>query len=642
MLATDHPIPKTNSAWSVGVFVLVASLSSLYVYHYLDRGWWPNNAGAFSLGAVRVLDGQIPHKDFDEIYTGGANYYHALSFKLFGTKLTSARRGLFLVFLLWLPSVYFVASRFAAPGIAGLTTMLAATWSLPIYADPITSWYNLFLATICLAMMARYLETKHARWLFLAGVCGGLSCLMKIIGVYLLAGIGVAILFWEQLDEPKEKTRKHSFSLYSAVVIGCLWACLMALIALVGRHHGFNGVSQFVTPVAVVVAFLTWNEFRKSRSKSSVRFRHLFRLALPVSGGVAIAIIPYLLPYLLTGSLGDLLHGLFVSPQQRFSVTSNPPPAFPLATILAIVVSAKFWRWSQTVTYCIALLLTLASVWLLLNGGKSLIYATVISIIRSLTPSVVIVGLIRLFQQLRNPSWGSSSLNDNEFAPQQVERELGETGLDRIRLLFALLGVTSLCALVQFPQADTIYIFFIAPLGALTVVGVFGRRQQITQPVLAVFLIGLLLFTTVWINTSLHYSVPYPPYVPDDQTETLDLERSGGIRIHSEDEMTYEELIPLVQKLSKGKYIFATPDCPEIYFLTGLKNPTRITYDFFDDPIGRDERIIKILEEKEVNVVVLNRLPQYSKFVTPEFQDYLGAHYSQSHQVGNFVVLWNP
>jgi hypothetical protein len=41
--------------------------------------------------------------------------------------------------------------------VAGLFTLLAATWSLPIYSEPITS-YNPFLATHGLAALLRYFE----------------------------------------------------------------------------------------------------------------------------------------------------------------------------------------------------------------------------------------------------------------------------------------------------------------------------------------------------------------------------------------------------------------------------------------------------------------------------------------------------
>src|SRR5262249_19830972 len=170
----------------IAALLFVWITGGLYVWHYLDRGWWPNNAGAISLSAERVLKGEMPHRDFDEIYTGGVDYLHALAFKLLGTNFASMRRVLFALFLTCIPTVYFIANRFTSPVTAGIVSLLAVTWSLPIYSEPIASWYNLFFATHGAAALLRYLETDRQRWLFIAGVCGGLSCLAKIIGLYFL------------------------------------------------------------------------------------------------------------------------------------------------------------------------------------------------------------------------------------------------------------------------------------------------------------------------------------------------------------------------------------------------------------------------------------------------------------------------
>ncbi len=88
------------------------------------------------------------------------------------------------------------------------------------------------------------------------------------------------------------------------------------------------------------------------------------------------------------------------------------------------------------------------------------------------------------------------------------------------------------------------------------------------------------------------------------------------------------------------EYIYATPDCAEVYFLSGFKNPTRTTYDFFDEPSGRVERIKKALEEHQVNAVVINTRPQYSGPPSPELLSWLEQRYPKSGQVGIFRLLW--
>ena len=65
------------------VLVVVWLLSLVYMAAYVKRGWVPHDEGTLGLSAERVLQGQLPHRDFDD-YTGGLTFVHALAFRLFG------------------------------------------------------------------------------------------------------------------------------------------------------------------------------------------------------------------------------------------------------------------------------------------------------------------------------------------------------------------------------------------------------------------------------------------------------------------------------------------------------------------------------------------------------------------------------
>ena len=81
--------------------------------------------------------------------------------------------------------------------VAGAVTLLAVAWSIPNYSAAMPSWYNLFFATFGLAALLRYIETQKRRWLLAAGLCGGISCLFKISGLYFVAGALLFLLFRE-------------------------------------------------------------------------------------------------------------------------------------------------------------------------------------------------------------------------------------------------------------------------------------------------------------------------------------------------------------------------------------------------------------------------------------------------------------
>src|SRR5271155_4183319 len=96
--AGRSPSVRHTKQWWL-VLMVVWALSAVYMGTHLKRGWVPHDEGAFAESAQRVLKGELPHRDFDEIYTGGLAYLHALAFRELGTNLASMRYMLFAFFL---------------------------------------------------------------------------------------------------------------------------------------------------------------------------------------------------------------------------------------------------------------------------------------------------------------------------------------------------------------------------------------------------------------------------------------------------------------------------------------------------------------------------------------------------------------
>src|SRR5438046_6522928 len=110
---------RQRTAWWLALGVAWA-LSAALAAHYLERGWVPHDAGSLAQSAERVLHGELPHRDFDEIYTGGLSLLNALAFRVLGPSILTLRLVMFAVFLAWLPALYYVASRFVGSIAAGL------------------------------------------------------------------------------------------------------------------------------------------------------------------------------------------------------------------------------------------------------------------------------------------------------------------------------------------------------------------------------------------------------------------------------------------------------------------------------------------------------------------------------------------
>ena len=102
----------------------------------------------------------------------------------------------------------------------------------------------------------------------------------------------------------------------------------------------------------------------------------------------------------------------------------------------------------------------------------------------------------------------------------------------------------------------------------------------------------------------------------------------------------YQAVTWLLRAHARGGYTWASPDSPEIYFLTGLRNPTRSLYEFFDDTTAHSARILAALDAHGVTAIVENRKPPFSAPLTPELLGALEARYPHAAELGPYVVRW--
>jgi hypothetical protein len=201
-----------------------------------------------------------------------------------------------------------------------------------------------------------------------------------------------------------------------------------------------------------------------------------------------------------------------------------------------------------------------------------------------------------------------------------------------------LLSVTAVCAVVQFPFAAPFYFCYVAPLVALTALAVFSYLRPVAPEVPSLLVAFYIAFAVLRVNTSPLYGMG-TVYAPYFATERLASER-GGLEVARFQAAEYRDLVPLVQKHARGGYTWASPDAPEIYFLAGLRNPTRTLFEFFDDPVDRTPRILRALDSHGVTVIVLNVRPEFSASITKELAEELVRRYPSYANVGRFHVRW--
>src|SRR5215510_11818952 len=330
------------------ILLIVWIISAVYVAGFIDRGWIPHDEGSLAQSAERVLAGELPHRDFDEIYTGGLSFLYAAAFKFLGVNLISIRYVFFAFFLMFVPALYAIGLRFASPVMSGAITLFGVVWSVPNYFAGVPSWYNLFFAVIGTFAVIRHVETQRASWLFVAGLSGGVSFLAKVTGVYYILAVGLFFTFQERFLSRASENHSILCATYTWLKGAAYGMFLAAIIFLLRSRLGVMEVYYFLVPTTAICILLFRDEWRAGYGSFSTRLRTLLGLFFPFGCGVVVPIAALLAPYFLTNSLGYFVEGVLILPQKRLEHASMNFPS--ILTLAASVPYALLllWPFAQT------------------------------------------------------------------------------------------------------------------------------------------------------------------------------------------------------------------------------------------------------------------------------------------------------
>jgi hypothetical protein len=604
--------------WLVAALVTLGG--ALYAGRTIDHQWVPHDEGALAQSAERTAHGQLPHRDFDELYTGGLTQVNALAFRVLGVRLTVLRVVLMVALVLWLPAVYYVASRFTGPLGAVVVTILALVWSVPNYPAAMPSWYNLFFAVFALAAWCRFVETERRGWLVACGLAIGFSICTKIIGLYLAGAIALAMAFHEQTVSARDPVPGPGARAYSVLLTFSAALLVPAVFELVSTSIDAPTLVHFVLPAALVSLVLIIRERRRSRGAALARLRRLLELAGPVALGAAIPIALFLVPYVAHGAMHDLVVGVLVRPTRRLARAALDLPTLPeswpglvLAGLLALsLVLGRPAQWVASAIVAIPFSLYLAT-WI----GNPSIYPLPWNAARISVPLVILCGTAVLIVVDR----------DGRLDPRTTDR------------LYALLATAALCSLVQFPFSAAIYFCYVAPLAILAILAVLSASRARPGPLPLTVAACFALFAIVTMNgQSLHTlgarSAARVTVTP------LGLPR-GDLDVPIADAEMYRRVVALIAEHGAGsRFAYAAPDAPEVTFLAGLGNPTRTLFDVFDDSASSPTAVMTTLRRHDVRAIAINTDPQFSTPLHGALDSALRALYPDSEEVDRFTVRW--
>jgi hypothetical protein len=607
----------TTSRTNAAVVLLVWLVCAAYMGMNLKRGWVPWDEGILGQSAERVLNGEMPHRDFNDPYTGGLSYLNAAVFRLFGINLLWLRYLLFAIFLIWVPAFYALGRQFFEPWIAGGITLIAVAWSVPNYPAAMPSWFVLFLASFGILALLKYVNHPKRYWLFVAGLCGGLSFLFKSVGLYYIAGVLLFFVFREQNLSRTGTQQSRPTPAYVGFLTLCLAVFVFGLIKLAMTPGDLAKFVHFVLPGLTVGVLLVLREFRPSNVRSAQRFSILFAMTTPFLVAAALPIILYFSWYWWHGGLTALMRGLFVLPFRRVQYAYFEPPdlILELPALFAAFILFAVARLTERARSYVSILIVLIACLLFFTSRKwNPSYLVGLHSLRDIIPAMAITMLILRFGK------------NGPKADRMDERT------------FLLFAVTAVFSLIQFPFAAPIYFCYVAPLAILLLARLIAHLN--TVPRNLVYAAGLFyLCFAVFIFRSYVMS---DPLIPLDQGAPLRLPRAGNLMVSHEHAAQYEELIPFVKTLAGGAPILAGPDCPEVYFLAGLKNPTPILVEFLSSSDYAMQMQHLLDRPGLIKVVVFNNSPTLSPYYGAQLALLIHERFSESKRIGAFEVYWRP
>jgi hypothetical protein len=591
--------------------------SCAHLFHLLDHNWIPYDEGLLAQSAERVLLGQMPHRDFAEVYTGGLSYVNALGFQIFGLRLLSLRYLLFAGFMAWVPAVFYCASRFVSPLGAVVVTGLAVVWTVPNYPAAMPSWYNLFFATFGVAALLRFIADGRRGWLFAAGVMGGCSILAKISGLYFIAAGFLFLIFHEAVT--LSKPGPTGGGAYGLLVGTGLLVFLGALVLLLHQNLSISHGYHFLLPAATLGALVQCAVSDSARLPLRLRLARLWRVAWPFLVGVGLPVGLFLAACAAGGGLATLARGVLVSPIARLGSAAFPPatalailPAgfMGLTILLGVRADGPRREW-----IAVSLFAVMPVAALLIGGAEYAYHVTWVSVSQGL-PLIVVSGALVLLRRL-------GQVRDDVRRDQEC---------------FLLLAAAGLCSLIEFPLSHPTYFTYTAPLSLLALLAVLsliGRMPRRLALALAGYYgaFAMLVLNTRSVNELGLTAAPAQPLVP------LELHR-GGLLVGVRDASQYRALVDTLAAHAQGSYTYAGPDAPEVYFLSGLRNPTRTLFEFLEPTEQATNRVLAAIDRHGVTAVAINRDMKFSPPLSPELEEAFAKRFPHATTVGKFTVRW--
>jgi len=554
---------------------------------------FPMDDECFSINVCRrILQGDIPYKDFQLHVTPGSFYLQSLMFKMFGQELIINRITTTIVGVIIALLLYCLSLRIMPPACALLSSAVFGVWGTIHLNFLWYSWYADLFALLSVLFLLRYLE-RRGQWN--ACLCG--------------------------------------------IFIGCTLLCK--------QNIGLSTFFSAITGLSLIRMLQGGNTPLLKREVISLRE------LLLIGGGAVIAILPFVVYLFWNSALKSAFVWLVLKQQE---VTASPirllylPHEFIhswqyllgiLAVLMCMFLAISFALrlrsekslWSRIEGSITALFIVYAVIYLISAGNwltkifiSSVYYAFIY--IPCFLLGFAVVYFWRLLR-LKRPLTGEASAL------------LLLIIFSALQIYFGLLNSSDLIhQILVYPPLWIFVGFVLFKMNSWECPDPIKKKTWL-------YFIAILLFLFIFSGMRIayrkmalwYYSTPIKVF-----NKTLDMPKARMLKVSQTNKDTVEPLVAYIRAhTEKDERIFVMSFDTIFYFLTDRKSPS-----YFDNvlltyvPYYEQPTIIRDLKKNKVNYVIerdQNSSAYPVKQFYPLLYQYIKANYHQEVAFGNFIIL---
>jgi hypothetical protein len=493
-------------------FLACVTFAAAAMVHFHDQQWNGYDDGAYLHVADRIVAGEVLNRDVADHHAGYVNFANALALRLFGNDAVSLRYPLAVMGVINAVLAFWLL---VPAGLPYATAGSVATTCLSFvqFMNPTANWYGLTLTFVIAAVMAWARPGGTTRYLALGLLVGLVFLFRQLTGVFVAMGV----LFYVLLELPQQSRG------------GGAWAGKALMFVMAAGLAGYllrkTDVITFFMYGVWPLALLGWGVARSRAANGDV-----LRLLVRLGAGAVVASLPLLAYHLYHGSLGAWFHDTVV--------------AAAAMNTLSYLEGFRYWR------SC------------MLNGARSVVRPDhfvdgAVGVFWLVMPALpVLAGAMVTWLLWRRPG------NDN------WERENNWPRLAPLPVL----GVFYFLVALHFQK--WLYFFFGAPVllvGLLAMMPLAAPvvRRTAVSTVLVLSLVGFVFLAG-----------PVRAVVPGREQPLVEAKEHRvprlGLQLEKSQAELYRQIVEITEReTAEGDPILVAPLSPEIYYVTGRRNPTR-------------------------------------------------------------------